>query len=127
MKKLLIFYILFLSVFLASCDDPKPMIVREWPHLETIEIVGNSTSGFVLHGAIITEGNTDILRYGFSISKSEILVLDNGELVFSDNRADNKFSAEITDYMVSGEKYYLRAYAEVKGYNVYAEALEFEY
>tara|TARA_R110001592_G_scaffold117985_1_gene320226 strand:+ start:783 stop:1166 length:384 start_codon:yes stop_codon:yes gene_type:complete len=127
MKKLLIFLILSLPVIFVGCDDPKPILVREWPHLETIEVTGNSTSGFTLHAAITSEGNSEIIRYGFFISRSRTLTIGNGDFVFSDNRANNEFSAQITDYLVSGEKYYLRAYAEIQDHNVYAEALEFEY
>ena len=127
MKKLLIFLILSLPVIFVGCDDPKPTLVREWPHLETREVTGSAASGFTLHAGITAEGSYDIIRYGFLISKSRTLALGEGEYVFSENRTNNEYSAEITDYLVSGKKYYLRAYAEIQDHTVYAEALEFEY
>lgn len=121
MRKHLFLIALICSIF-ASCD-PKP----ELPTVTTNSVNDiTETSAFCV-GAIVDNGNADIIAKGFCFGTEQNPTLENNVVTVEMTRedaADDYFTATLTE-LTAATEYYVRAYATNSEGSAYGENIKF--
>lgn len=113
-----------ITFLITSCEEE---VVPDLPIVLTGEIVQNSENGVLLNGKIVFKDSRKIDDYGFIWSNEGIIpTIENGYKKSFGVGQEGVFSTSVTQALIKGEKYNVKAYAKVGDVVVYGKTVSFE-
>src|SRR5690349_8245363 len=118
------FSAVFCCILLVTCTKEE-VTVRNYPRVRTHSVDGITSQGAVLHGEI-TLATSEVTDHGFIWSIYPTLDLENAEVIsLGPRNGKGLFSSKVERSLVTGGKYYVRAFARSDLYTVYGDVTEF--
>ncbi|MBV6641709.1 MAG: hypothetical protein KI791_13380 [Cyclobacteriaceae bacterium] len=121
MKVLLPIVIIF-SIF-SSCDDQEMVVTsRDFPRLETLTISENTIKGARFNARFRYRGDFEILNYGFIWNETPYPTLrtpSTDNYIVNENIQAETYSVFISEGLIAGETYYVRAFVQTSDYTIY--------
>ncbi len=116
--------LIVLALVVTGCSEDKELSPRPFARMETLPVDGITSEGATLRGAIKLL-NVPLLEYGFHISKHQFFMSSLVVLKVDAPGSVGEFELRLTQEMVEGVKYYVRAFAQTEGFTSYGETVEF--
>jgi len=117
--------LLSLSTVLVNCDEDE-VTNRNYPRLKTLPITEITSEGAKFHAEIISQGNSEIINYGFVWGENENPNKEQSDrAIYLDNIEIDKFSKKIESTLKEGTIYNVRAFVETNDFVVYGTNVNF--
>jgi len=130
----MIAFFIFTTVVIGLSSCEKEIISeREYPRIEILNNVKQDDSGITFSGTFITEGSEPVIDKGFVWILQPYFFNPRGKPSIAGARisagpgyASEAFSAQSNSDFISGNNYYVRAYAKTENHMVYSVGISFQ-
>jgi hypothetical protein len=115
-----------LAIVLLSCKANDEVTPREYPRLDTQEVMAINSSGATFTGVVKTMGAAPIADHGFTWSTTPHSLVDYASKIsLGPKQETGTFSATATFAMEAGKTHYVRTYARSGRYTVYGPTMAY--
>lgn len=121
------YILLYISLFLLlSCNEEVEITIKDFPFIILNEINSISTDGVVILASLYNVNEVPFSEYGLVIDPNHKPSVSDRKIVLNNNNPDKDFKVSISNDLIKGETYYVRAFIRTSDNLIYSNTLSFE-